>query len=116
MKRRGEGVIIQLGDWSIPRPYPGYAAYAASKAGLEALTRSLARELAPEVRVAMVSPGAILPPKGGSRGQVRAMAEAAALGRMGRPEDVAETVLFLIEGSAYTTGINLLVDGGRSLH
>jgi NAD(P)-dependent dehydrogenase (short-subunit alcohol dehydrogenase family) len=115
MKKRREGAIVNLGDWSIPRPYANYAAYAASKAGLEALTRVLARELAPEVRVNMVSPGAILPPKGATRSYIKAVGEAAALGRMGRPEDIAEAVLFLIEKADYTTGETLLVDGGRSL-
>jgi pteridine reductase len=115
MKRRGEGVIIHIGDWSIQRPYPEFAAYAASKAGLEAVMRSMARDLAPEVRVAMVSPGAILPPGGASRAEVRAMEKASALGRLGRPEDVSDAVLFLIEGSPFTTGINFIVDGGRSL-
>jgi pteridine reductase len=115
MKKQGDGVIINLGDWSIQRPYAEYAAYAASKAGLEALTRVLARELAPEVRVNMVSPGAILPPKGASRSYVKAMAAASALGRTGKPEEIAEAVLFLIEKGEYVTGANLIVDGGRSL-
>ncbi|MBU1702725.1 MAG: SDR family oxidoreductase [Candidatus Eisenbacteria bacterium] len=123
MKKAGQGVIINLGDWSIQRPYAGYAAYAASKAGLEALTKVLARELAPEVRVNMISPGAILPPAGAltlkknakMTAKIKMMAEAAVLKRMGRPADIAETVLFLIERSDFTTGINLLVDGGRNL-
>lgn len=115
MKKRREGAIVNLGDWSIPHPYAQYAAYAASKAGLEALTRVLARELAPEVRVNMVSPGAILPPKGATRSYIKAVGEAAALRRMGRPEDIAEAVLFLIETAEYTTGATFLVDGGRSL-
>jgi pteridine reductase len=115
MKRRGEGAIVMLGDWSIPRPYPGFAAYAASKAGLEALTRLLAHELAPEVRVNMVSPGAILPPRGASAAKVAAMARACPLGRLGRPEEIAEAVLFLVQRATFTTGVNLLVDGGRSL-
>lgn len=115
MKRRKEGAIVNLGDWSIPRPNRDYSAYAASKAGLDALTRVLARELAPEVRVNMVSPGAILPPKGAKAPYIKAVGDAAALGRMGNPQDVAEAVIFLIEKAEYTTGTNFLVDGGRSL-
>jgi pteridine reductase len=115
MKSRGEGAIVNLGDWSIPRPYTGYAAYAASKAGLEALTRVLARELGPQVRVNMVSPGAILLPEGAGPEYAKSVARASVMGRMGTPEEIAEAVLFLLEGAGYTTGCNLLVDGGRSL-
>ncbi|MBD3335110.1 MAG: SDR family oxidoreductase [Candidatus Eisenbacteria bacterium] len=115
MKQRGRGAIVNIGDWSIDRPYPGYAAYAASKAGLRAVTRILARELAPEVTVNMVSPGAILPYEGASEHEMRAMRKAAALKKLGDPEDIAAAILYLVEGSGYSTGTEIIVDGGRSL-
>jgi NAD(P)-dependent dehydrogenase (short-subunit alcohol dehydrogenase family) len=115
MKERGSGAIVNLGDWSINRPYPDYAPYAASKAGLESLTRVLAGALAPEVRVNMVSPGAILPPPGAKPAYLRALRKASPMGRMGTAGEIAEAVVFLIEKANYTTGSVLLVDGGRSL-
>ena len=90
------------------------AAYAASKAGLVSLTRSLARGLAPEVRVNAVAPGFIRTQwtdRFGTEWQSQAVARTA-LGRAGEPEDVAEVMLFLCAGAAFVTGQTLIVDGG----
>ena len=90
------------------------SAYAASKAGLVSLTRSLARGLGPKVRVNAVAPGFIRTPwtdRFGAEWQRQAVARTT-LGRAGEPEDVAEVMLFLCAGAAYVTGQTLMVDGG----
>jgi pteridine reductase len=87
-----------------------------AKAGLAALTRALAVELAPEVRVNGISPGAILWPEQGEAGSDPAeLLAKVPLGRMGEPADIARAVLFLMENAAYVTGQILPVDGGRTL-
>lgn len=108
-----EGAIVNIADTGGVRLWPGYLAYGASKAGLVALTRGLARALAPKIRVNGVLPGPMLPPEG--EGDLETLDEAASktlLKRPGRPEDVARAVRFLIE-SPYVTGALLPVDGGR---
>ena len=92
--------------------WKGYAHYAAAKAGLAALTRLLALEWAPEVRVNGVAPGAVLPPPEIDAGR---LANRIPLGRIGNPEDVARAVVFLAE-QPFITGEILTVDGGRSLN
>lgn len=89
-------------------------AYAASKAGLVNLTKSLARALAPDIRVNAVAPGLIETPLTGawSAERKRTTLDRTMLGRLGRPEDVAEAMLFLAAGAGYITGETLVVDGG----
>jgi len=113
MKRRGAGVIINLLDWSLDRPYPDYVAYGITKAGLAAATRGLARALAPEVRVNAVAPGAVLLPRGIRRARADAIRRAVPLGRIGSPDDVAEAIAYLAR-APYATGTILTIDGGRS--
>jgi pteridine reductase len=115
LRRRG-GCIVNMGDIYAERPLRGHAVYSIAKAGLAALTRALAVELAPEVRVNGVAPGAILWPEYGP--DVEDKAEILAripLGRAGAPADIARTVRFLIEAAPYMTGQILTVDGGRSV-
>jgi len=114
MRAAGGGTIVNLTDWAADRPYAGYLPYFVSKAGLTALTRALAVELAPEVRVSAVAPGPVLLPEGTSEESRRAVARATPLG-LGDPGDVAAAVVFLAEGAGYTTGAVLHVDGGRHL-
>jgi pteridine reductase len=107
--------IINLVDAMLPHGIPGYAAYAAAKAGLENLTRSLARELAPHIRVNAVAPGAILwPEPEPTLEEQQAILDGIPLGRVGHPEDIAQAVQFLAS-APYITGHILAVDGGRSL-
>jgi pteridine reductase len=108
------GSIVHVADVGGVVPWPGYAAYAASKAGLIMLTKVLARALAPRVRVNAVAPGLILPPPGVSRTAWRRAVDKTALRRPGSPADVARAVFFLAE-NPFTTGQTLLVDGGRHL-
>ena len=115
------GAIVNIADIYAERPLRGHAVYAISKAALLSMTRALALELAPKVRVNAVSPGAILWPEhaGGSTGK-DAEAQAAILartplGRTGAPEDIAEAARWLLQDARYCTGQVLRVDGGRLL-
>ncbi len=114
MRARGEGAIINLVDIAAERPFTGYLPYSASKAGLVALTRGLARALAPQVRVCGIAPGAVLWPEDYPEEQKAALVEKTPLRRAGTAEDVAAAVVFLAE-SPFVTGVILPVDGGRSL-
>ena len=110
------GAIVNIADIHAERPLRGHAVYAMSKAALLHMTRSLALELAPKVRVNAVSPGAILWPEGGKdpEAQVAILARTP-LGRTGTPQEIAEAVLWLLQDARYCTGQTLHVDGGRML-
>jgi pteridine reductase len=115
--RRWEGCIVNIVDIHAERGLQGYTAYSISKAGLAAMTRFLAKDLAPEVRVNGVAPGAILWPEGNEETTERAeILSRIPLQRTGDPEDVARTVVFLADDAPYITGQILAVDGGRSLY
>ena len=113
MKRRRRGKIVNLGDIHAERPLADHPAYAASKAGLHGLTLALARDLAPEIQVNAVAPGAILLPAGASPSLRRTLEKLIPAGRLGTPEEVAEAVAFFVEGPDFVTGEILRVDGGR---
>ena len=113
---KNEGCIVNIVDIHAERPLKGYALYSIAKAGLAAMTRALALELAPRVRVNGVAPGAIAWPEDGQfpdaeRSRVIATTP---LARTGSPDDVARTVLFLAS-APYVTGQIIAVDGGRSI-
>ena len=112
MLERGEGTIINVVDLSAWEPWPNFAAHSVGKAGLLALTRQLAVELAPAIRVNAVAPGPVLPQDHYTETMRTRSAQRTLLKRWGRPEDVAETVLFLIK-SDYITGETIVVDGGQ---
>lgn len=114
--KKNRGSIINITDIYAERPLPGYSVYSASKAALMSLTRSLAGELGPEVRVNGIAPGTILWPKNDADevAQQRIIAKTA-LKQMGNPGDIAKTVLFLIAFADYVTGQIINVDGGRSI-
>lgn len=113
--RAGRGAIVNLVDVYAHRPHPGYSVYGIAKAGLVALTRALARELAPEVRVNAVAPGAILWPADATTDDQAEVLARVPFGRAGAPEDIAGAVLFLLRDAGYVTGQVLDVDGGRTL-
>lgn len=112
------GAIVNIVDINAERPLAGFSTYCAAKAGLLCLTRALATEMGPQVRVNGVSPGAIEWPSDNLfDAQVKAhMIEATPLKRIGDPTDIARTVLFLLADAPYITGQILAVDGGRSAH
>lgn len=108
------GRIVNLVDLSAFQPWVEYPHHAVSKAGLLQLTRVMARALAPRVRVNAIAPGAVLLPESYTEDQHRRSRESSALGRLGSPEDVVRTILFL-ERSDFITGEVIVVDGGRLL-
>ena len=113
-----EGSIINIIDIHADRPLKKHSVYNISKAGLKMLTLTLAKELAPSIRVNGVSPGSILWPQEGaeiSESDKNIMLERIALKRQGSPQDIADTVLFLAN-SNYLTGQIINVDGGRTLN
>lgn len=115
MLAQGEGKIVNLADIAGFRPWPRYLPYSISKAGVIALTQGLARALAPAVQVNAVAPGTVLLPEEFTAEQRQQALQRVPLGREGSAEDVARTVLFLLEGPDYITGTVIPVDGGRSL-
>jgi len=114
--RKGRGAIVNVADIHAERPLKGYLLYSVAKSGLVALTRALALELAPEVRVNAVAPGAIAWPEDGQfEPQERERIVASTpLGRLGSPEEIARAVHFLAS-APFITGQVLAVDGGRSV-
>jgi pteridine reductase len=114
--RRVHGVIINIVDIHGLRPLPGYIAYSTAKAALIHLTKALARELAPEVRVNGIAPGPVLWPETGvDQAQRQEIIRSTLLQRAGSPADVARAVCFFAIGAPFVTGQILAVDGGRSL-
>lgn len=116
--RAAGGAIINITDIHAERPLAGYPLYSAAKGALLTLTRALAIELAPEVRVNAVAPGPILWPEDGQfpNPERDAIVQHTLLKRIGTPEDIARTVRFLMLDAPYITGQVINVDGGRSAH
>ncbi len=115
--RAARGAIVNIVDIHAERPLPGFLLYSLAKAGLAGLTRALAIELAPEVRVNGVAPGAILWPEQGEHfapAEQERIKRQTPLARIGNPEDVAGAVKYLLD-APFVTGQILAVDGGRSL-
>lgn len=117
MLRTAHGCVINMADIYGWYPLPAHAVYTTAKAALISLTRTLARELAPEVRVNAVAPGAILWAAGDTDqvAQQRVISRTP-LKRTGTPEEIASAVLFLVRDATFTTGQVLTVDGGRSIN
>jgi len=114
--RKAGGCIINIVDIHAQRPLRNHPLYGAAKAGLAMLTRSLARDLAPAVRVNGVSPGAILWPEEGMSEEAKAsILRQVPLRRTGVAEDIAGCVLYLVRDASYVTGQIIAVDGGRSV-
>ena len=111
------GGIVNLVDIHAEQPLRGHAVYCMAKAALRMLTKSLAIDLAPAVRVNAIAPGAILWPEHGKDEASRdALIASTPLGRTGTPEEIAATVAWLLgDASAYVTGQTLRVDGGRGI-
>lgn len=117
LRERG-GAIVNMADIHGLVPLRDHAVYSPAKAGLVMLTRALAKDLAPAVRVNAVAPGAILWPENGSdeAAPKAEILEKIPLGRAGKPEDIAGAVAFLALDAPYVTGQVLAVDGGRLLN
>lgn len=114
--RAQRGLILNIVDIHGLRPLLGHPVYSAAKAGLAMLTRSLARELGPQIRVNGIAPGPVLWPQSElGEAMKREIVAKTALQRQGTPADVARTALFLARDAPYITGQIIAVDGGRSL-
>ena len=112
-----QGCVINIIDIHAERGLAGYPVYSMAKAGLAAMTRILAKDLGPEIRVNGVSPGAVLwPEQDMTESQKQDILERIALKRTGEPFDIARTVHFLLDRAPYITGQIIAVDGGRTLH
>jgi pteridine reductase len=109
------GCIVNMVDIHAERGLKGYPVYSIAKAGLVAMTKILAKELGPEVRVNGVAPGAIIWPEDLSASGQQEILQRLALKRSGEPADIAKAVLFLIRDADYMTGQIMTVDGGRTL-
>jgi pteridine reductase len=116
--RKTAGAIVNITDIHAERPLKSYVVYTVAKAGLVGLTRSLARELGPEIRVNGVAPGPILWPEDGSWDEVTRQRTISntLLKRTGDPDDIARAVHYLIAEAPYVTGQVIAVDGGRSIN
>jgi pteridine reductase len=117
VKQPEGGCIVTLGDWAVVRPYVNYAAYFPSKGAIPTLTRCLAVELAsrnPNVRVNCILPGPVLLPPDLPEAERKQAINATLLKREGRPENIAQAVLFFLDND-FVTGVCLPVDGGRTI-
>jgi pteridine reductase len=114
--RAQNGLIVNMVDIHGFRPLKDHVVYSTAKAGLAMLTRSLARELGPEIRVNGIAPGPVLWPEGDmDEALKREIIDKTVLKRHGTPQDVARTALFLAKDAPYITGQIIAVDGGRSI-
>jgi pteridine reductase len=115
--RRTQGSIVNITDIHAQRPLKNYVVYTIAKAGLTGLTRSLARELAPEVRVNAVAPGPILWPDDEQFDELsrQRIVSHTPLKREGTPDDIARAVYYLLVDASYVTGATIEVDGGRHI-
>jgi pteridine reductase len=114
--RTTKGLIVNMIDIHAQRPLPEHTVYSTAKAGLIMLTKSLARELGPAIRVNGIAPGPILWPEGGMDEKIKAeIVSKTLLKRSGSPDDIVRTALFFAADAPYVTGQILAVDGGRSV-
>ncbi len=117
--KKQHGCIVNITDMHVERPKKGYVVYSVAKAGLVTLTKSLAHEMGPEVRVNAVAPGPVLWPEDNPQFDEvyrQRVISQTLLKRVGEPEDVAKAVKFLIQDAPFITGQVIAVDGGRSLN
>lgn len=110
--RTAQGAVVNIADIAAAETWPGYIPYSLTKSGIAHMTRSLARVLAPEVRVNAVAPGAVQLPDDWDEAAADRLAATTPLQRLGTPDDVVRAVLYLLEAD-YVTGHVLAVDGGR---
>jgi len=110
--RASGGTMVNIADLAAYETWPGYIPHGLSKSGIVHMTRSLARVLAPDVRVNAIAPGTVLLPDDWRRADEERLNRTTPLGRQGSPEDVVAAMLYLVDAE-YVTGETLIVDGGR---
>lgn len=113
--RQARGAIVNIADHMALESWPAYIPHSLTKGAVIHLTRTLARELAPEVRVNAIAPGVVLMPESSDAREADRLAASTPLKRLGRPRDVAEAMLYLLQAD-YVTGEMIIVDGGRHIH
>jgi pteridine reductase len=113
--RAARGKVVNLADLAGLEPWSGFAAHSISKAGVVMLTKVMAMSLAPEVTVNAIAPGAVLVPEDYPPEERDRLARSTPLRRLGSPNDVVSTLLYLLEDGDFVTGQVLVVDGGRFL-
>lgn len=113
--KKAKGCIVNMVDIHADRPIINHSVYCAAKAGLVMLTKSLAADLGPQIRVNAVAAGAIIWPETMQSAQADEIVSRIALKRQGEPCDIADTVLFLVDQASYITGQIITVDGGRTI-
>jgi pteridine reductase len=114
--KKTNGCIVNIVDIHAERPLKTFPIYSMAKAGLAMMTKSLACEMGPEVRVNAVAPGAILWPDNLDEVAKQRIVSRTFLKRQGEPDDISKAILFLIKDAGYVTGQIIAVDGGRSLN
>jgi pteridine reductase len=113
MQRNGGGKIINIADWAGLRPYKNYMPYVVSKGGIITMTKALARELAPSIAVNAIAPGPVMLPEDFEPATAERIRKATLLQHLGSPDDVAQSVVYLVAMTDFMTGHVLVVDGGR---
>lgn len=114
--KKANGCIVNIVDIHAERPLKSFPIYSMAKAGLAMMTKSLACEMGPEIRVNAVAPGAILWPENLDEVAKQRIISRTFLKRQGAPTDIAKTILYLVKDAGYITGQIIAVDGGRSLN
>lgn len=113
LRRDGGGKIVNIADWAGFRPYRHYLPYVVSKGGVITMTKALAKELAPEIIVNAIAPGPVMLPEDFDQTAAQRIADATLVDHLGSPDDVANSVIYLVEMTDFVTGHVLVVDGGR---
>jgi pteridine reductase len=113
MRRGGGGKIINIADWAGLRPYKNYLPYVISKGGIVTMTKALAKELAPEIAVNAIAPGPVMLPEDFAAAAAERIRKGTLLQRLGSPDDIAQSAVYLVAMTDFVTGHVLVVDGGR---
>lgn len=113
MQENGGGKIIFIADWAGFRPYRNYLPYVVSKGGVITMTKAMAKELAPDIAVNAIAPGPVMLPPDFSDEDANKIVDETLLKRLGSPQDIAQSVVYLVAMTDFVTGHVMVVDGGR---
>ncbi len=113
LRRNGGGKIINIADWAGLRPYKNYLPYVISKGGIVTMTKAMAKELAPEIAVNAIAPGPVMLPEDFDAAAAERIRKGTLLQRLGSPDDIAQSAVYLVAMTDFVTGHVLVVDGGR---
>lgn len=113
MRENGGGKIIFIADWAGFRPYRNYLPYVVSKGGVITMTKAMAKELAPDIAVNAIAPGPVMLPPDFSDEDANKIVDETLLKRLGSPQDIAQSVVYLVAMTDFVTGHVMVVDGGR---